>query len=279
VFDPRFVLKRVLVAVDRAAGTDLADGVSVGRAVAATVGMDIPTRVWVLAATLLMSTHRWRRPLRLRIRGPLGPMSFTVPDYAAIQVLREVFVYREYDLELPRRPRAILDLGSHVGASILHFALRYPGVPIVGLEPNPALFPILSRNVRDLPGVTVHQAAVTPDGRPATFAEATTSWAGSTASADGVIRTFDVPGLALDDLLARYNADVVKMDVEGAEFAVLPASRRLQSLLAVVGELHAKPESHEVAEVLRLFDGFVVTSTPEHDDWQPFTLFAAVRNG
>ena len=194
-----------------------------------------------------------------------------------MQVLREVFVYGEYDVELPRRPRAIVDLGSHVGASILHFATRFPGVPIVGVEPNPELFSVLERNVGALPGVTLRQAAITVDGSDVTFAEAPTSWAGSTAGLDGAVQTFSVAGVAFDDLLIRHQADVVKIDVEGAEFAVLPASQRLTSLLAVVGEIHARPGSREADAVLALFDDFTVTSTPEHENGQPFTVFSAIR--
>ena len=55
--------------------------------------------------------------------------------------------------------KSILDLGSHIGVSILAFRVANPEARIVGLEPDPRSFERLRRNVAPL-GVEVRQEAV-----------------------------------------------------------------------------------------------------------------------
>ena len=224
-------------------------------------------------ATLLFATGRRRRPITLRISGPRGPLRFTVPDYAAMRVLGEVFVKREYAIELDSPPATVVDLGASTGASSLFFRCRYPEARIVAVEASPALVELLRSNTSEL-DVEVRHAAVAPAAGTATFFEADESWAGSTTIRVGT--PVEVPAITLDELLDKP-VDLVKMDLEGAEFDVLPAARRLTQMRALICELHAAPGTAASRRVLDRLDGFEVSIDVEHSD--PFTLFTAVRRG
>jgi len=157
--------------------------------------------------------------------------------------------------------------------------MRYADAEIVGLEPSPRLFRCLAANVAGLPNVTVHHAAVGVGDAPVTFYEGTASWAGSTLADQPVQRdsAVTVAGLALDDLLAP-GVDLMKIDIEGGEFEVLPVSSRLADVRTIIGEIHAPPGSEEVRQLLALLPGREIETTPLDPAWPAiYTVFSAVR--
>jgi FkbM family methyltransferase len=271
-------VRRGLYAVDRRVGTRLERSVQVGRRIARLAGTRTLADVWTVAATVLLALPGWRWPLTIRVRGPHGPRPFTIPDWAGALVFEEVFFSQEYAAPVDVRPRRIVDLGSNTGVSILYFALAHPGAAIEGVEASPELFRLLQRNVGDLPGVTLHFGAVSADAGPVVFYASDSSWAGSTVAGDGG-RPYEVPGVPLDELLAPGDVDLLKVDIEGGEFDVLPSSRRLRDVAVVIGEIHATPGSAEADALLAVFEGYDVRSTQFDPSWQweHYTLFTAVR--
>lgn len=228
----------------------------------------------MLLAGLAYGLRPRRGALTVSLQGPGGPLAFTVPDYSGLKVLWEVFVDGEYAAAPEAPPRAILDLGANAGATCLYFRLRYPRARIVAVEPNPDLVPILHSNVDGL-GVEVLAAAVAPVEGSVDFHPHAQSWHGSTALVHGA--AVRVPAVALDDLIAE-DVDLVKIDVEGAELEVIPASRRLPGLAAVIGEIHALKGSAEMERVLEALEGFDVELAPQPAG-VPFRLFRAVACG
>ncbi|MBE2317975.1 FkbM family methyltransferase [Solirubrobacter sp. CPCC 204708] len=277
----RTALKRVMLRVDRRLGTSLQRSVEVGRGAAAAVAPDKPSAAWIVAASVLLALPWWRWALRIRVRGPQGPTWFTVPDWAAMRVFEEVFVEAEYAAPVALQPRRIVDLGSNIGVSILFFALRHPGVPITGVEASPTVFKRLQRNVGSFPGVTLRFGAVTAHPGPVVFHEGGASWSGSTRLSEhtGGGEQVEVPGFPLDEVLAAGDVDILKVDIEGGEFDVLPASERIRDVALVMGEIHATPGTPEADQVLAVFKDFDVRSTQFDPTWQweHFTIFSAVK--
>jgi FkbM family methyltransferase len=167
---------------------------------------------------------------------------FFVADASELEVLREVFLEREYELDLPREPAVILDLGSNIGAAIAFFHVRHPGARIVGLEPDPSAFARLHANVAGLEKVTVLRVAAAAADDRRSFYPATETWLSSLRPPAGGRDSIEVEARALDSLLAELgieHVDLLKIDVEGAEEEVLPGFAGLASVGGVVGEIHA----------------------------------------
>ena len=270
---------RLLRAVDRAAGTQFHTSLRAARDVGRVLAPDFRARAQLTLAALALGSKRLERPVRIRVKGPDGPRPFLLSDQATLLVLEEMFSAEEYAVSLRRPPGRILDLGSNVGASVLYFALRYPEAEIVAVEASPALFRLLKANVGDLPNVRVRHAAVSATSEPMVFYEGRSSWAGSTHASDWVHaeHATEVEGVPLDELLDG-GVDLMKIDIEGGEFDVLPASRRLASVGAVIGELHAPPGTEPAERLLGLFRGWHVDSTaPNPAVPQYSTVFTALR--
>jgi FkbM family methyltransferase len=185
-------------------------------------------------------------PLRERLLGPgeatvrvrLGAteLPWTVGPKSDYYVLHELFVRRIYDFDLGDvAPRTILDLGAHVGASVVYFRERFPDARIVALEPDPGTFERLRRNVGALPGVELRREAVATQDGPVSFFPHREGWLSSLNGAgDGVT----VTGRTLAGLLAELGSvDLLKLDVEGVERQVLEDAP-LDGLGAILGEFH-----------------------------------------
>ena len=177
----------------------------------------------------------------------------------------------EYDAPLDGSGLTILDIGANVGSFTLWASLRWPGSAVHAYEPEPATHELLLRNVGHLPDVTCTRAAVYPsDDATVTFfsrypgdgeagiVELTTFEA---PSAD---RTFEVP-VVRPETLPR--ADIVKVDAEGAEAAIL-GGLDLGAVSLVMVEFQTNADREAIKALTR--EHFVV----EHEDATPWDSLA-----
>jgi FkbM family methyltransferase len=196
---------------------------------------------------------RWQR---VRLREPRQDLTWTVGPASDFDVLNEVLVLGEYDDLRLESPRVIFDIGSHIGVSILRLRDSYPESRIYGFEPDPATFLRLAENVAQLADVTVLPWAIGEcDGR-ITFFPRRQSWL-SSLSSEGSRKSVNVESVTLDRALERLgvtNLDLIKIDVEGAEAAILRGFRGLPRVRMIVGELHGESACDEVLELLADFE-------------------------
>jgi FkbM family methyltransferase len=154
------------------------------------------------------------------------------------------------DSDAPR----ILDCGSNVGLASLFFKRRFPAARITAYEADPALFAILNANLVTNGAAdveTVHAALWTANGHVAFHAEGSDS--GMIGALSGAVAgtAVDVPSLRLRDVIANEaggRIDLLKLDVEGAEDAVLADCEPvLAGVSAIVMDLHEFDPSHRQA--------------------------------
>jgi FkbM family methyltransferase len=175
------------------------------------------------------------RALPARVRG-IGKVWLT--DWTQLLVVWEVFVMDAYaGYPLPEHASAILDLGAHVGLTSRFFRARYPQARIVAVEPDPAAARLAQRNLRGS-GVELINLAVAPTAGTVTlYRPVGQSWASSTVTGRG--EPIEVPAIQLDSLIEELGeVSILKLDIEGAEHAILAASQRLDAIDCIVGEVH-----------------------------------------
>ncbi len=232
------------------------------------------------AALLVLASPALRRSrftpsvgLSLRLDGRL--IRWTAETDADLVVLHQVF-NDEYDVSGVDDPRVIVDLGSHVGASVIYFAHRFFRARIIAVEPDPANFRKLRRHVGQLSNVELHNVAVTDESRAdVTFFESgeRDSWASSPHRSNAFQEPIQVAGRRLDDLLADSDIDAVdplKIDIEGAEYEVLRSFVGLGKVKTIVGEVHPELMGCDLSEFLQLLDRFDTDLTEQAAAYQPF---------
>jgi FkbM family methyltransferase len=175
------------------------------------------------------------------------------------------------DGALEFRPRSaaprILDCGGNIGLASLFFKRRFPAARITAYEADPALFAMLKANLaanRASDVEAVHAALWTANGRLTFQAEGSDS--GMIGSLPGAIAgtAVEVPSLRLRDVIANEAAaaapgthdtiDLLKLDIEGAEDAVLADCEPVLSRIgAIVMDLHEfDPADRQTPRVLEL---------------------------
>jgi FkbM family methyltransferase len=185
--------------------------------------------------------------------------SFACPENMRIH-LEKVFL-GEYDIPVtPRAPR-ILDLGANCGAFSVWASHRFPGSIINAYEPHPLNFNYLKRNTENYPNVTLHNYAVgTPglrilgDGR---FNEGEASFYHVANNPHPTGRHVEVL-----DPLTLPEADIIKLDIEGAEGEVLiPLITEGRRFMAVMLEYHNHELRREIDSLL--IDYYLVSAHVE----------------
>lgn len=215
-----------------------------------------------------------------RIRGPYRYRLGAYPLHVVIRhgtpdvvTVGEVFHNREYvpDGELEQRlqaARRIVDLGANIGLFGAFAAARWPEAEIVAYEPDPA-------------NVHVHRQTVAINSlghRWRLVAAAAGARQGQTAFVAGGISLSRIPApgepgtitVPVEDVLEIIgDADLLKMDIEGGEWAILADPRfRARPPRAAVMEYHphrcpsADPRA-AATEALR--DAGMVVTPIKHD--------------
>jgi FkbM family methyltransferase len=196
---------------------------------------------------------------------------------ADLATVGEVLVDELYETPGVDDARVIVDLGSHIGASIAFFRQRHPAAEIHGFEPDPDSFARLQANVAALEGVTIDPRAVAAGAGEAVLNASPNSVASSLLARNGGGRPVAVRTVGLDGILEELGLeriDLLKLDVEGAEWDVLANARRLDAVQAIAGELHPKLVPVPPERFFALLEGFDVSvDVFSQASWQ----FAAVR--
>ncbi len=118
-----------------------------------------------------------------------------------------------------------IDIGGNIGDSVL--LLRQAGVfPVLTIEGDPRFVPVLQRNLADVAAVDIEPSFV-GTGAPTTLAVVRNGGTSRLAHASGTESAIEA--VPLPALLAQHPAFVrsklLKLDLDGLDFAVLTASR------------------------------------------------------
>ena len=244
-----------------------------------------PARVWLALVRLVLgvkvafpaaAVRRATLPVRVE---PAGRVYLS--HWCDLLVLGEIYQQpREYEFaQLPAGARTIVDLGANVGFSALYLSERYPEARIYAYEPDPEVLRVAERNLRGHPSIELRLAA-------AAAAEGTIelnrfpggSWGTSMfVTFQEVTDSFAAKAVTLDSIIAELGGiDILKIDIEGAEYDVLAASRELGRVGCIVGEVHPLPD-RSGEELFAQLDGFELVSSDVRDGQGPFMALRRER--
>lgn len=230
----------------------------------------------VAAVIVLRCRGRASRPVRLSVTSAGGRVRFRAWGWVDLNVAREILLDREYRLPAGLTPGTILDLGANIGIATLYFRVLHPRCEVLAVEPDPAQLPRLRANVGDDPRVRVVPAAVTLTAGPTPFFSAREGWVSSLYRPPTEAIELTVPGRPLEDLLQEANltrVDVVKLDIEGAEWPLLEAGHVQRVTDCIVGELHHGGPNQTLDRARSLLTGWRLTVHTRAADRSTFTAW------
>ncbi|MDE3156911.1 MAG: FkbM family methyltransferase [Acidobacteriota bacterium] len=168
----------------------------------------------------------------------------------------DLFVKQTLAFHVGRPDPRILDCGANVGLASLYFKRLYPRARMTAYEADPALSALMAANLagNGAGDVEVVQAAVwTHDGTVTFRCEGADSGAIDGVASGVTGERVEVPAVRLRDRLSE-RIDVLKLDIEGAERAVLEDCADLIGRIPVLLlDLHEfDPERRNTSAVLDL---------------------------
>jgi FkbM family methyltransferase len=173
-------------------------------------------------------------------------------DYGTfLGLISEILFQRIYSFKSSSASPLIFDAGSNIGMSILFFKRLYPRSRVMGFEPDPQTFELLQTNVRRnrWENVELHNKALhDSEGEINFYTDPDRIGSGKMStvrerfpdSANRTVRCQTVETVRLSTFI-REEIDLLKMDIEGAEIAViseLAESGRLRLINEMFIEYH-----------------------------------------
>ncbi len=217
-------------------------------------------------------------------------LGFTVYCYrysTLLYLFREIFLRNQYHFNHEGHRPLIVDCGANIGMAILFFKKIYPGARIIAFEPNPFAFQLLEKNIliNKLNDVEIHNEALSGHKGAITFFmnEDKGTLIGSIFKERSGNGSVDVKAGKLSDAIAGIYPDLIKMDVEGAEYEIIEELERSGSLTLAgqyIIEYHhqIKGQKPRLADFLKKFEAEdfnynLITSFAEAGQFQDIIIY------
>lgn len=194
-------------------------------------------------------------------------MTLRYREWEDITDLREMYDHDVYNFSRLGKMKSIVDVGAHIGTSVVYFANRFPEARIIAFEPNVDIFKILDENVAH--NLETHERIILLNkalvGKPRHGKSILYIDPGSTTSAcmdpsfvlptTSSIKKMRVETTPLQDLIKTEGIiDLLKIDAEGAEYDLYPEivkySSRIKSFIIEVHTRAAMKKAGMVAELM-----------------------------
>ena len=193
---------------------------------------------------------------------PVAPKTRTLPNGYRVTyrndcelevIYEDIFQRQVYFFEASNSEPFIFDCGGHIGLAVLYFKRLYPRARILTFEPNPETFALLQRNIaqNNLRGVEAFNLALTGDEGDDAILYVGENFLKAWDSTDTIepdlwVNMHEYRGIPVRSTrLSSYvngRVDFVKLDIEGAELAVLEElTGKLAAVGAITLEYHQNP--------------------------------------
>lgn len=185
-------------------------------------------------------------------------INITLFNYLSfLQLYRELFCYKDYLVAISNKNPFIIDCGNNIGMSVLFFKKLFPNATILGFEPDPTLFTILTKNVASnhLTNVSLINKALDSNNRVTYISDVHEDDLGVR-----IIKTPENEKAATKIETTKLSAyitkpvDLLKLDIEGSEWNVihdLVANNKLHYLENIIIEIHKSGELEPLIALLK----------------------------
>lgn len=212
----------------------------------------------------LMATLPWLFP-GLR-SSPVAVLGFDVEFFdlpAVVALFEEIFINNDYFFKAASEHPLIIDGGSNIGISVLFFKWLYPASTIIAFEADDETFRLLHRNIEanNLKGVRSYNVAIGGVEGTIDFyyqADRPGAHVNSTLKGKGLKASKKANAVLLSKYL-QGEVDLLKLDIEGSEMAVLHDLARREKLkqvreIIIEYHHHIDPQRDELSKALSILE-------------------------
>lgn len=201
---------------------------------------------------------KWSGKTRYKITEGVKFLNYTVnvPDLESfIWQFKDIFVDNIFELNAGKEIPVIYDCGANIGMSCLYFKKMAPKASIKAFEPDQYISGFLKKNLiqNGFNDIEIIEKAVWINNNGVSF----NSDGADGGSILGEGNKIDLESIRLRDLLmAEENIDLLKMDIEGAEFEViLDCQDHLSRVQNIFIEYHSwNNSSQNLSKILNVLE-------------------------
>lgn len=168
-----------------------------------------------------------------------------------LPTLKEIWEKEIYRFESNNKTPYIIDCGANIGLSVIFWKHLFPDAKILAFEPDPQIFELLSENINTFgyKDIDLRQLAVWSAETDLLF-QTDNSVGGRLEIGDSSADSIKVKTIRLRDLLSQH-IDMLKMDIEGAEYDVLmDCSDQLLNVERLFVEYHGAPYEKQKLQMI-----------------------------
>lgn len=189
-------------------------------------------------------------------------LSLTFTQVFDFWVYKENLITKEYPFKATGKPQIVLDIGGHLGTFSIFAARQSDQVKIYAFEPSPSTFRFLKDNLKlnHLDGqVLAYQEAVFDHDRGASFFIDNTSAFRSLVHQSKTAGKLSVSTTTLSKIFKQFkieSCDFLKMDCEGAEYAILESAppEIFNHINAIALEFHRFASDHDPIRLKKVLE-------------------------
>ncbi len=233
--------------------------------------------LWVFAVVTKFFKKEFKSKIFCCVNGL--NFNFYIYSFSDLGVLKEVFVDKEYDWFPKNPPKVILDLGAHIGDTALFYHAFFPNALIIAVEPAIETYQKLLSNTSQYPNIKVINAAVGGYDGEVELNLNKNSLGSSLTHREGTNSVIKVRQLSLGSLLKECNlsrADIIKFDIEGAEFDLFRKNKPDLFSDIYIGEIHEDLANAPVTEFNTFFSSASVLNIEPLPKRGRYVLRAAI---
>lgn len=143
--------------------------------------------------------------------------------YEVMHTYEEIFEREIYRFLSSTSSPLIVDCGANIGMSVLYFKAIYPHAKIMAFEPDEDNYSMLERNINAnrLSDIEAIKAAVWKENTILEFSSSGSQGSRIQSDISGARELVKVKAVRLADILSNNEIDFLKIDIEGAEDAVM----------------------------------------------------------
>jgi FkbM family methyltransferase len=183
-------------------------------------------KIFIRYSNLHLKIVKWHLRKKPRFKpGKISILNWSIGyvDGAALASTIDLLLSKKInDFTTSNPSPIILDCGANIGISVLNYKRNYPNSKVFAFEPDPNIFPVLKNNISKnrAKDVKIINAAVWIENGTSNFFCEGADGSKLTPNSDSP-SMIKVTTVDLADYISQP-IDLIKMDIEGAEFEVIP---------------------------------------------------------
>ncbi len=192
-----------------------------------------------------------KTPTLLQINRPdiKFPFFLRVPS-SDVLVFDQIFIRQEYDSDVKRTPRTIVDAGANIGLASIYFSNKFPDAKIIAIEPEESNLEVLRRNIAPYGNIILVCGALWHENTKINLVDpGIGKWGFMAQAQNGTEERYleivhEVKSITVDTIMKEQgidHIDILKIDIEGAEREVFrDSSSWIGKVDALIVELHER---------------------------------------